>query len=258
MFWVVQSNLFSAYNYERLLSTLERLALTYSVHRVVPFEGTIDPEPSPPDDRVIVMGSFSLARLAAQRGWRPGSFMANLDFEIQRAHWGELMLNHDARVSRFAEIPEQTAPFFIRPVLDTKSFTGAVMEWPKFEAWRGKVLSLASDRAAITAETSVMICSEKEILNETRTWIVDGRVITASGYQFGIHTEYCTPEEVHPDILRFAERCAAAWSPDRAYVLDVALTPEGFRILEVNNLNSAGWYRCDLNRLVIALEEMDL
>jgi hypothetical protein len=182
--------------------------------------------------------------------------MANLDFEVQRDHWGERMLNHDAQVVRFADVPAQAAPFFIRPVLDTKSFTGSVMAWPAFEAWRSKVLALASDRPAITADTRVMICREKEIWNETRTWIVDGKVITSSGYRFGIHAQYCPPEEVHPEIVRFAERCAAAWSPDRAYVLDIAMTQEGFHILEVNNINSAGWYRCDLNRLVIALEEM--
>ena len=262
MHWVVQSNIFHEENYEHLLSTLDRLSLSYSTHKVVPFVGTIDPEPTLPDGTdVIVMGSYALARYAQRRGWRPGAFVDNLEFELQREHWGERMLNADATVVPFAAIPFQREPFVLRPVLDTKSFTGMVIDWGEYESWRDRILALETageDSAGLGlgSRDATMLCTLKEIWSETRTWIVDGEVVTCSGYKLGRRTRYAPPELVDPAIVAFAREAAQHWSPNRAYVLDVAETPDGMRIVEVNNLNSAGWYRCDMQRLVIALEGM--
>jgi hypothetical protein len=38
--------------------------------------------------------------------------------------------------------------------------------------------------------------------------------------------------------------------------MDIADTADGLKIVEVNNLNSAGWYRCDMQKLIMALESM--
>lgn len=62
-------------------------------------------------DRVVVMGSYALTRAAQRRGWQPGAWLDDLDFAIQREHWGAAMLNHDAEVVALGEIPEQREPF---------------------------------------------------------------------------------------------------------------------------------------------------
>jgi hypothetical protein len=145
VYWVVQSNLYGEEGFESLDAALERLGLPYSLHKVVPFVGTLEPDVDPPPGPVIVMGSYTLARVARERGWSPGAFLDNLDFQVQREHWGELFLNHDAQVLRFADVPEQ---------------------------------------------------------------------------------------------------------------LDVADTPDGLKIIEINNLNSAGFYKADMMKLVMALERI--
>ena len=55
----------------------------------------------------------------------------------------------------------------------------------------------------------------------------------------------------------YAAGVSYVWRPNDAFVLDVALTSEGTKIVEVNNLNSAGWYKGDLQKLVNALEELN-
>jgi len=260
MWWVIQNNLYDEWNFENLIATLERLNLPHSQHRVVPFAGTLEPEPTLPDGaNAIVMGSYSLARTAQKRSWQPGAWLDNLDFEIQREHWGDLMFNYDARVMFLGDVPMQREPFFLRPVTDTKSFTGKVFDWPEFDEWKQRLGALTKDdNPTVWFDTAVMLCTKKEIYNETRTWIVDGRVVTVSGYKVGTIKRYTPPEQVDERIARFAADCAQHWSPNRAYVLDVFDTPQGLKIGEINNLNSAGWYKADMQRLVTALEDMPL
>jgi len=37
--------------------------------------------------------------------------------------------------------------------------------------------------------------------------------------------------------------------------MDVARTPEGLKIIEVNNLNSSGFYAANVENLVLAIEK---
>lgn len=256
MQWVLQTNIFNEEGFDRLETALQRRELPYSVHKVIPFVGELDPEPVITEPKVIVMGSYSMANYAQRKGWSPGSFVGdNLDFEVQKLAWGALLFNYDAEVTTFGKIGEQVLPFFIRPTTDSKSFTGQVIDWPSFVEWRDRVCALSpDDGATITADTRVMVSPRKEIYSETRTWVVDGKVVTASGYKIGTIKRY--QAQVDERIVDFANACAKQWSPDRAYVLDVFDTPNGLKIGEVNNLNSAGFYASDLGKLVDALESM--
>jgi hypothetical protein len=257
--WVLQNNIYSEEGWEALVGAIERLGFPYSVHRCVPFEGTLDPEPSPIDGPVIAMGSYSMAKHAQTYGWKPGAWLDNLDFRIQRVHWGDLLLNADAQcttIGAFAgPIPR---PCFVRPVHDTKGFTGQVFDDPAWQKFRDGVLRVDGDpsRPTVTPLDDIMICSAKEIWSETRTWVVNGRVVTASGYKIGTIPRYTAPNQVDDRITVFAQACVDRWRPNAAFVLDVADTPEGLKIGEINNLNAAGFYRGDMQKLVIALADL--
>ncbi len=254
--WILQNNLYSEEGFESLTSALERFEYPYSIHKCVPFVGTLEPEADPPPGPVIVMGSYTLARHAKERGWTPGAWLDNLDFRTQLEHWGEVMLNADALVTTvkdFSWVASQIDPFFVRPVHDTKSFTGQVFDQHTWNEFRDGVYSVADAWSTINPHTEIMVCRKKEIYTETRTWIVEGRVVTTSGYKVGTIKRYTSPEHVDPHIKYFAQLAADAWCPNEAFVLDVAETPNGLRIVEVNNLNSAGFYKADMQRLVKAL-----
>jgi hypothetical protein len=282
MHWILQDNIYSEEGFEALVSNLERLSISYSIHKVVPFIGELDPDPELPyGSNVIVMGSYSLARHAVKRGWRPGAFLGNLDFETQHKHWGDRMFNHDAKIYPFAQVPFQEQPFFIRPAEDSKAFTGYVSDWADYTKWRDSLIRLpetadpVNDPLGInllTVHTPVMVCSKKEVYSETRTWIVNDspgrerdrglvmrlghRPVTWSGYKVGTIKRYTPPEMVDDRIVKFAHECASIWAPNDAFVLDVADTPNGLKIMEVNNLNSAGFYKGDMQKLILALESM--
>lgn len=267
MRWVVQTNIFAEEGFADLLGAIERFALPLTLVKVVPFLGElelVDGELPAEGEPVIVMGSYALARVAARHGWRPGAFLDNLDAEQHIAQWGDHMLNADGRVYRFEDVPEKSSPFFLRPVHDTKAFTGTVTDWPSYSEWRDRVRSVAGpepDAAPIitetlTIDTPVLVSACKEIYSETRVWIVDAEPVTWSGYKLGSLKRMSPPHEVDARIVDFAAARAAEWSPNRAYVLDVADTADGLKILEINNLNAAGWYRADLQKLVARLDAL--
>lgn len=256
MHWIVQTNIYSEPAYDSVLQALERLRLPFSVHRCIPFAGTLEPDPNPQTKNVVILGTYTLAKIAQTRGWTPGVFVNdNFTFFAQSARWGERMFNADATVYSFGDVAlgARQEPFFIRPVDDSKSFVGTVHDAETFLEWQGRVLALTpEDNPTLNRDTEVIVARKKPIFAEYRTWIVDGRVVAWSQYKTGSRKHYI--EHVDERVLRFAEECAAVWSPHRAYVLDVFEGEEGLRIGEVNCLNCAGYYAANVQKIIEAIE----
>lgn len=253
MHWVVQNNLFNERGFHDLVNTLERGGIPHTLVKVIPFGGGIEPTVDVAGP-IIVMGSLSLTRYALQRGWTPGAFVnANFDFEIWREHLGSHLLNADARVYRFAEVPAQDGLFFIRPCQDDKAFSGMVTTWEEFAPWREQVLAIG-DNPNVTADTRVAVSAPKHIQREYRMVIVDGRVITGTRYKLG--DRVASSPEVEPEVHAFAQAMADRWGPDRAYALDIFMHDDGLYVGEINNLNSAGFYAYDVGKMVAAIEAM--
>ncbi len=268
MFWVIQHNLWKEEGFRTLVDALERFGSPYQIVKVVPFSDRLVPvdydrnienlddlpEPWIPDrGLVIAFGSITLAKIAAERGWVPGSFMnENFDFSRWRENYGAHLLNVDSQVCRFDEVEIGETPMFLRPCEDTKAFTGKVFDQEEFDEWRNDVLALKTGYTSLKPDTLVSCAPPKTIYREYRFFVVDGKLVTQSLYKSG--TRICHDPLVDDDVIAFARAMVDLWQPARAFVIDVALTPDGFRVIEINNLNSAGFYACDVMKIVAALE----
>ncbi|MFA5404529.1 MAG: ATP-grasp domain-containing protein [Ignavibacteria bacterium] len=144
--------------------------------------------------------------------------------------------------------------FFIKPNEDTKAFTAEILTRDAFFVFKHKVLQIGDDFSTVTKDTKVVIASPKEISAEYRFFVVDGEVITQSLYKSG-GTVYYSPM-VDEYIIEFAQKMVDTYQPDRAFVLDVAITPEGLKVIEVNSINSSGMYAIDVQKMIFAIEEM--
>lgn len=258
MHWIVQNNMFAEQGFEPLIDTLKRFQIPHSLHKVIPFIGELDPDPGHITDPVVVMGSCSMGYYAQRKGWLPGTFANdNHDFRAQLPHWGDHMLNASAQVMRFADVPKTCELFFVRPVDDSKCFAGHVSSWNQYRDWRDRVLALEEGNGStMTGDTLVMVSPVHEIYREWRTWIVDSEVVTASLYKEAGRSKLSP--HVDERIFKFVQSFLGGgrWEPARAYVIDVAETEKGLSIIEVNNLNAAGWYAADVQKLVMAIEAM--
>lgn len=253
MYWVMQRDIFKEDGWKSMVETLERFNLPHSVHSVVPFVGEIMPDVNPTGN-VICFGTYSLRHLAKRKNWFPGVFdLEPYDFTIQLQHWGDRMLNADSVVAPFKEIV-LNVPMFVRPANDTKYFAGKVFDPDEFHTWKIKVCVLEEDYGtSLTKDTILQACSLKEIYTEHRYWIVDGKIVTKSQYKRGNKIEY--KSDVDPMFDEFVCECIAIWQPLRAFVIDVCDTDQGLKIVEINTINSSGFYAGDMQKLVFALED---
>lgn len=260
MHWILQDNLFNEDAYQNLLDTLVRFDIPHSIHKVVPFIGALDPVPTLSTTNVICMGSYSLRHAARRYGWTPGVFdLEPFDFQVQMKHWGDHMLNAGAVVVPFKDVVVEQRRF-LRPIEDSKSFAGKVYDHYEFEEWRDNFNKLKpSEWGALTPDSLIQVCPLREIYGEYRFWVVAGNIVCASQYKEGSRVIY--RDDVPEVYFDFVTDMIAMWRPHEAFVIDVASVPDdgtfyrGIKIVEINTLNSAGFYACDMQKLVMALED---
>lgn len=257
MHWILQHNYRWDAGTKELIEILKRSNIPHSIHKVIPFVGEIEPDISP-EGKVIVIGAYSLRRVAKRKGWIPGSFdLGDMTFQIHRERWGDEMLNSDALITTFGDVINYDLPhtFFARPVLDSKTFAGTVFDRDEFVEWRSKFMELGADHQNmdLTPDTEIMISTPKNIVQEYRCWIVDRKVVTASLYKRSGRVIYS--DVVDQYVTDYAQRIADSWSPLDCYVLDVAVMEDGLKVIETNTLNAAGFYAANMSKLVQSLED---
>lgn len=253
MHWILQENMFQESEWLNIIQTLEKLELPFSVHKVVPFVGELDPPVALDTTNVICMGSYSMRHFACQNGWYPGVFdLFEQNFEVQKQHWGELMLNFDSHVVPFA-LAKFEGTAFIRPIDDSKHFAGRLIDGDEMAVWQEKVVALGENQSnGLDANTLIQVSSNKKIFAEYRYWVVNGEIVTKSLYKQGNRVVYSPIVDERFDV--FVNKAIAIWQPHDAFVIDVCDTSEGIKIVEINTINSAGFYAGDMSKLVVALE----
>jgi hypothetical protein len=247
--------MFQEREWNTLVGSLSRFGIPYSIHKVIPFIGELVP-PLEVSGKVVCFGSYSMRHAAKAAGWTPGVYdLFEMDFRQQLERWGSLMLNADSKVSAFhaADITEVT---FMRPIDDSKYFAGKVFEVDEFYDWKRKVCVLEHDYGnSMTKDTLIQLCPPKLIYSEYRYWVVDGRIVTKSLYKRGSRVIYS--DEVPEELDKFVEDAIDLWQPHRAFVIDICDTPDGLKIVEINTINSAGFYAGNVQKLIVALEIME-
>lgn len=247
MYYIIQENVFRESSYEYVFKALDRLGLEYEQVSL----NKSDSFPFESDRKdVFCFGSVKLARIATQYGWTPGSLQNdNHDFEVYASYWKHHLLNGDSKiVSLNSLINFGGQELFIRPTKDSKTFTGAIFN----ETSWIETLKRIRERKKTTDE-KIQIAKPKHLLNEIRCWIVNKKTITASTYKIGNEVRYM--EYLDQEGISFANEMAQLYAPAEAFVLDICLTHQGWKVVEANCINSAGFYACDLQRLIIGLED---
>jgi hypothetical protein len=244
----------------RLAEVLTARGLPWSFHKVVPFEGSLIPEPQIADPRAVVLfGSYAMRHFAAARGLWPGVMV--LRPFLDEAGWRDHLLNGpDALILSMADLQGAVVAddrdWFMRPVEDSKAEPGRVRTGAGLHALAAKVLALDPadiPPGSLAPDTEVILSRPRSIVAEWRIWIVRDRVVTWSLYRRASGVVYLP--EIDEDALAFAKALVAA-NPAyaEAYVMDICRAEDRLWLLETNCLNAAGFYAADLGALVEALE----
>ena len=147
-------------------------------------------------------------------------------------------------------LPNETK--FIRPCKDSKTFTGRVFSKIKWDDFVQQSLT-NGHTTSLDINTLIQVASPKKIYKEARLWVVDGKIVTSSYYFFHGNVSY--EENVEPEGLEFGQSMVDLYQVADAFVMDICLTPDGWKIVEINCVNCSGFYKGDLQKVLIALED---
>jgi ATP-grasp domain, R2K clade family 3 len=164
----------------------------------------------------------------------------------------KLSLNHDYEILDFKTFMDNRKKIgekiFIKPLNDQKLFNGIVLHeneslddahYSKYRRW-----TVPPD------DCQVFVSPAQEIGTEYRIVVVDGVPISGSTYK--IDWDNNVPQK----CMEMAAQAASIHNPSGAYVIDVAETPKGVKVVEYNQFGTSGLYACDQVKIVDALEKL--
>lgn len=267
MLHLVQRNLFKPQTYDRIIHALERLGCEYKSVDVLPFTTEVFFLNEEGDDllgldlvtlstnNIYCWGSVKFAHISKQYDWSPGSmFNENHDYRVYSQYYKENMLNYDSIIIGLGEeLVFDAEYFFARPCQDTKLFTGQCFSkdaWRDFAKWH--LTNSTTSFTEINESTPIQVSKMKVINQEIRFFIIDGKIVTASQYVMNERTIYA--ENHDEDVHAFVNDMIKIYQPAEAFVMDIAVTPNGLKIVEINCINCSGLYDCDVQKIVMALE----
>jgi ATP-grasp domain, R2K clade family 3 len=252
MLYIIQENVFKEPNYDKIFETMKKLKLPYEVVKI-DTNGELTKTISKRKD-VFVFGSIRAARLATNENWIPGSFFGkNHDFQIYKNHYKENLLNYNSEILDIDDninfLPNEMK--FIRPSKDSKVFQGGIYTKNK---WLDITERVRERYLGVMPPITIQVNKPHKIYKEARIWIVDGKIVTSSYYKFNENVVWS--ENVEPEGLEFAQKMVDNYQVAPAFVMDICLTPDGWKIVEINCINCSGFYQGDLQKIVIALEDL--
>jgi len=241
MYFLVQSNIYSDPDHYRVFEALESLGIEYkSIFLDYSKEHL---ELSLERNDVFVYGSVKLARLCKQFShWRPGSFYGgNHLYEVYAQHYQQHLLNYGVELFQLSQkIAWKSEELkFIKPYKDAKIFTGRVFSQSEWEEFAENALE-NPPTPAVNAQTWLQASTPQHIIKEARLWIVGGQIVEAVYYRFYGNIPF--ESEVAGEGLQFAREMIALFEVAEAFVMDICLTTSGWKIVEINCINSAGFY----------------
>jgi hypothetical protein len=253
MYFLVQSNIYSDPDHDRIYSALEELNIEYET---IDLKST-DISISISQDRndVFVYGSVKLARLAKQNAaWYPGSFYGgNHLYEVHSKYYKQNLLNSSTEIFKFGDAIKwnKNENKFIKPYETAKLFTGKIFNEPEWSDFVHE--NLLTPRTPLLNQESLMQASSPQhIIKEARLWIIGTQIVDAVYYRF--YGDMAFESDVSIDGIEFAKEMISIFNVAEAFVMDICLTLDGWKIVEINCINSAGFYpNLDVKNLIKSL-----
>jgi hypothetical protein len=253
--WVVQQNLTSEDTFDNIERACRQIGVGCVPLQIIPFTDSL-----PSFERLSVnipYGSTTFGLLASRDAdLCKGYFMnENFNMRVYLERWGRHMLNHGATLVAMTAISpdlhSSDEMIFVRPLDDSKSFSGAVMKFSELLTWRDQLAAVTSNDRHPIGE--ILISEPFHISREWRLWIVNGTVISATRYRedFRLSKEKGCPEGVRT----FAEERCREFVPHDVFVMDIGESADQFYIIECGCMNSAGFYKGDIDIIVQRVTE---
>lgn len=232
---------------KKLIAGCDQLGVPHVIFKSPPFSGGLPEERQ--EGSAILYGATSVMLAAkASPVWQDGVWYDPDSFKPSAylKHYGDHFLSSDAKFLTIEQFAAEDHPddyeFFIKPDDDLKQLCGQPMDFEEFKRWYTGFAGIYD--TMLNAATQIMVSGLKEIDNEYRFVVKEGKVIASSAYRPKVSTDV-------PRIVRHAaEYWAELWSPADVFVMDVAKCGEAVYVIECNCFNASGLYACDIPKIL--------
>lgn len=163
------------------------------------------------------------------------------------AHWtrvlGERAVNHRGGpllASDVAALLNEGPAMHVRPEREDKAFTAAVFD---ASSWAELVC-----RRELASTLPCWVSPPVNIDAEWRCWVIGSEVVEISQYRRD--GEHHRVPAATPELVAVAQALADAYCPAPCVVMDMALTADGYQVLEYNPIHCSGWYAARTDRVL--------
>ena len=183
----------------------------------------------------------------------PGGFLNPSNFAptVFTSIFKEKCLNYFYEITTYGDFIKNRNLFkgkiFLKPLEDMKAFNGITLE--DGEDLSDRHYHIFKKWFSVEHSTKIIISPSVEVGKEYRVVVVDKNPIASSEYKDN-YTNYA-PNEVYDFVRGLTE----IWNPISVYVVDIAETLNGYKIVEYNQFGSSGMYGCDQHKIIYALEK---
>jgi ATP-grasp domain-containing protein len=143
---------------------------------------------------------------------------------------------------------------FIRPDSGMKLFTGYAFDISEWDFQFSFLDQKMNDEY-------LMWVSPKQYYfwDEVRFIICDNQVIDGSRYSTDSGNTLIEDRHVHQEQWDLADKIAKlSWRVDDVYTCDICMTHNGAKLVEINSFSCAGWYGCNVEKVVKGVTEHTL
>jgi hypothetical protein len=157
--------------------------------------------------------------------------------------FGEAALNFRGRritTEQVADAFANSSRIHVRPGSVDKAFAGDVFD----SATWGAVVA----KRELAGDLACWASPPQDIVSEWRCWIVDGQVHEVCQYRHN-GTMLVRPD-ARQHIRKEAQDLAGLYLPANCVVLDMALTSDGYKLIEFNPIHCSGWYKADVSKVL--------
>jgi hypothetical protein len=258
--WLVEDDTFYEGNPEKMKEIIAEMGMRVIPYKTIPFGGGLRDVEIKENVPVVMYGSLNAAQYILKKtDYQPGAWCdyEALSCRSYYAHWGKYLLQEEYGMFPLAELPRrkdwlykifgENSQIFVRPDSNDKAFTGEVVHYDLFDKWYRLANFYEPGPACLT-----IVSKPANIKAEYRLVIADREPVAGSVYK-PTPVAGCS-EEVWNFAREVANSCA--FNPHPIYVLDIAETDKGCKVIEMGSVNGAGLYACDLRKVVEKMTEI--
>lgn len=245
---LTQKNIWNEYGYDRLLNSFDRNGIRYTEVNVIPFTDELDKAIDFTPD--YIFGSNRFVNICRIKGYHTfPSFKPVEDFYDK-----DYYINGNGYWCKWKDL-KISDPKFIKPLTE-KFFTGRIVENQNDL----NKIQLATSFIDNEDEELIWVTDPVQIYNEVRFFVIGGEVITGSLYKIKGNNKQKRIDYMHPAWYACVDILKTGIISD-GFVIDLGQInrddcSSSWKIVELNNINSAGLYECDTDAIVRALKQL--